>query len=226
MGGRRLRGAVALLTTRGPLSFRGRVPSLSALFLGEQDLLRVAVLLSRCRWSARGRGPLRATASSASAPRAGPHPGGQEARGPPRAGATSSRLPTGLMLSRTACPYVLGARPRFVLDRRRTAHGARSPTPCARRCGAGTPRAADAAAVDPFGMCELVRVVHAPGPAGRRPPVACRCPAARRRAGRAAARAGPGPLASPARTTSRPASTATETSCGGCTGAPPRGAAS
>jgi uncharacterized protein (DUF58 family) len=69
-----------------------------------------------------------------------------------------SRLPTGLMLVEDKLPYILGVRPRFVLDRvpprghRRLAYPVRSEARGRYTLGPLTLRLSD-----PFGMCELVR---------------------------------------------------------------------
>ena len=69
-----------------------------------------------------------------------------------------SRLPTGLLLLEDRIPYVLGARPRFVLDRveprgtRDVAYALRSEARGRYQLGPLSIRL-----TDPFGMCELVR---------------------------------------------------------------------
>ena len=139
-----------------------------------------------------------------------------------------SRLPTGVMLVEDKLPYILGVRPRFVLDRvaprghRRIAYPVRSEARGRYTLGPLTLRLSD-----PFGMCELVRSFSATDALLVTPAIVPLADdAARRRVGRHAATAGRARSPRPARTTSPPGSTATATSCGACTGAPPRAAAS
>ena len=153
-------------------------------------------------------------------------PAGQEARGHRCALDNVSRLPTGLLLLvEDRVPYVLGRRPRFVLDRveprgrREVTYPVRSDVRGRYPLGPLPLRL-----TDPFGMCELTRSFTARDtlivtPRVRAAARRCRWAAS----GRAAARAGRGRWPRPARTTWRPASTATATTCAGCTGAPPRG---
>ncbi|MHA6759269.1 DUF58 domain-containing protein [Streptacidiphilus sp. PAMC 29251] len=162
--GRAERGAAARtalhgLTTRGR-SFlaAGITAALCAYLLGQPALLRIALLLAalplisavmlmRTRYRvASGR---RLTPSRA--------PAGQEARVHLRVD-NVSRVPTGLLMLEDKVPYVLGPRPRFVLDRveprghREVSYRVRSDLrgryplgPLQLRLG------------DPFGLCELTR---------------------------------------------------------------------
>ncbi len=154
-----MRQALRGLTTRGRCFLgAGSTSALCALLFGQHDLLRVAVLVaalplvsalvvSRTRYriaSSRRLEPDRAAV-------------GSDARVVLRL-ENVSRLPTGLLLLEDRIPYVLGARPRFVLDRveprgtRDVAYGLRSETRGRYSLGPLSIRL-----TDPFGMCELVR---------------------------------------------------------------------
>jgi len=154
-----MRAALAGLTTRGR-SFlaAGLTTALCALLLGQQDLFRVAVLLcglplacalvlARTRYRVAGSRRLEP-------PRV---PAGDEAR-VVVALDNVSRLPTGLLLVEDKVPYVLGTRPRFVLERveprgrREVAYRVRSDLRGRFLLGPLTLRL-----TDPFGMCELAR---------------------------------------------------------------------
>jgi len=154
-----VRAALQGLTTRGR-SFlaAGLAAALCSVALGQRDLLRVGVLLAAL--------PLVSAAvvartryRLASARRLEPArvPAGQESR-VVVALDNVSRLPTGLMLVEDQVPYVLGARPRFVLDRveprgrREVAYPVRSEVRGRFPLGPLTIRL-----TDPFGMCELNR---------------------------------------------------------------------
>ncbi|OII70461.1 DUF58 domain-containing protein [Streptomyces sp. CC77] len=154
-----LRGALGGLTTRGR-SFlaAGMAAAVCAYVLGQTDLLRVGLLLAvlplvcvavlyRTRY--------RVTAGRRLTPQR--VPAGSEARVQLRMD-NVSRLPTGLLMLQDQVPYVLGPRPRFVLDRvesggkREVSYRVRSDLrgryplgPLQLRLG------------DPFGMCELTR---------------------------------------------------------------------
>ncbi|WP_330295983.1 DUF58 domain-containing protein [Streptomyces sp. NBC_00503] len=113
-----LRASLAGLTTRGR-SFlaAGIAAALCAYLLGQSELLRVGLLLAvlplicvlalhRTRYRVSGSrrlSPMRV-------------PAGAEARVQLRLDNTS-RMPTGLLMLQDRVPYVLGPRPRFVLDR-------------------------------------------------------------------------------------------------------------
>jgi uncharacterized protein (DUF58 family) len=158
-----MRQALAGLTTRGRCFLAaGGAAAASALVLGQHDLLRVAVLVLvlplasvlivyRTRYrlaSSRRMEPARVAA-------------GDEARALLRL-ENVSRLPTGVLLLEDRIPYVLGTRPRFILDRveshgvRQVAYGVRSQQRGRFTVGPLTIRLRD-----PFGMCELVRSFNA-----------------------------------------------------------------
>jgi len=154
-----LRAALSGLTTRGR-SFlaAGVAATVCAYVLGQPDLLRVGLLLvvlppacvvALVRTRHRITATRRLTPARVAA--------GEEARVGLRM-ENVSRLPTGLLMLQDRVPYVLGPRPRFVLDRvepggrREVTYRVRSDLrgryplgPLQLRLG------------DPFGMCELVR---------------------------------------------------------------------
>ena len=141
---------------------------------------------------------------------------------------TSPGCRPGCCSSRTRCPTCSGPGPGSCSTGSSRAAAARSPTPCAPTCAAGSAVGPlPIRLTDPFGMCELHPLVHQPRHPGGHPAGAGRCRRCRSPAsGPAAARAGAGRWPAPARTTPAPASTATATTCAGCTGAPPPGSAS
>ncbi|WP_406140624.1 DUF58 domain-containing protein [Streptomyces sp. NBC_01089] len=154
-----LRTALSGLTTRGR-SFiaAGVAAAVCAYVLGQSDLLRVGLLLAvlplicagllfRTRYrvvASRRLSPARVTA-------------GSEARVHLRMD-NVSRLPTGLLMLQDRVPYVLGPRPRFVLDRvesggrREVSYRVRSDLRGRYPLGPLQLRL-----TDPFGMCELTR---------------------------------------------------------------------
>ncbi|MFC4497485.1 DUF58 domain-containing protein [Streptomyces ovatisporus] len=154
-----LRSAFGGLTTRGR-SFlaAGAAAAVCAYLLGQADLLRVGMLLSalplvcvlvlyRTRYRVAGSrrlSPARVPARS-------------EARVHLRVD-NISRLPTGLLMLQDRVPYVLGPRPRFVLDRvepggqREVSYRVRSDMRGSYPLGPMQLRL-----TDPFGMCELTR---------------------------------------------------------------------
>ncbi len=154
-----MREALTGLTTRGrSFAAAGAAAALSALVLGQRDLLRVAVLLAalplvsavvvaRTRYRVACTRRLSPTRIAA----------GADTRVLLDLG-NVSRLPTGLMLVEDKIPYVLGTRPRFVLDRveprgrRQVAYRLRSEVRGRYIVGPLTIRL-----TDPFGMCELSR---------------------------------------------------------------------
>ncbi|HEY9368155.1 DUF58 domain-containing protein, partial [Streptomyces sp.] len=160
-GGERggLRTALAGLTTRGR-SFlaAGVAAGVCAYVLGQGDLLRVGLLLAvlplicvlvlhRTRYRVAGSrrlSPVRV-------------PAGAEARVHLRMD-NVSRLPTGLLMLQDHVPYMLGPRPRFVLDRvepggrREVSYKVRSDLRGRFPLGPLQLRL-----TDPFGMCELTR---------------------------------------------------------------------
>lgn len=154
-----LRAALSGLTTRGR-SFlaAGIAAAVCAYVLGQGDLLRVGLLLAvlplvcvgvlfRTRY--RVAGTRRLSPSRVSA--------GTEARVHLRMD-NVSRLPTGLLMLQDRVPYVLGPRPRFVLDRveaggrREVSYRVRSDLRGRYPLGPLQLRLSD-----PFGMCELTR---------------------------------------------------------------------
>ncbi|WP_317442859.1 DUF58 domain-containing protein [Streptomyces collinus] len=154
-----IRTALAGLTTRGR-SFlaAGIAAAICAYVLGQSDLLRVglllavlpllcAVVLYRTRHRVAGNRRL----SPARVP------AGSEARVHLRMD-NVSRLPTGLLMLQDRVPYVLGPRPRFVLDRvepggrREVSYRVRSDLRGRYPLGPLQLRL-----TDPFGMCELTR---------------------------------------------------------------------
>ncbi|WP_171990819.1 DUF58 domain-containing protein [Streptomyces sp. JHA26] len=154
-----VRTALAGLTTRGR-SFlaAGIAAAICAFVLGQSDLLRVGLLLGvlplvcatvlyRTRYRVAGSRRL----SPARVP------AGTEARVHLRLD-NVSRLPTGLLMLQDRVPYVLGPRPRFVLDRvepggrREVSYRVRSDLRGRYPLGPLQLRL-----TDPFGMCELTR---------------------------------------------------------------------
>ncbi|MEU3182835.1 DUF58 domain-containing protein [Streptomyces sp. NPDC006923] len=154
-----LRAALSGLTTRGR-SFlaAGIAAAVCAYVLGQSDLLHVGVLLallplicvtvlSHTRY--RVAGSRRLSPSQV--------PAGSEARVQLRLD-NVTRMPTGLLMLQDHVPYVLGPRPRFVLDRveaggrREVAYRVRSDLRGRYPLGPLQLRLAD-----PFGMCELTR---------------------------------------------------------------------
>ncbi|ARI54993.1 DUF58 domain-containing protein [Streptomyces griseobrunneus] len=154
-----LRAALGGLTTRGR-SFlaAGVAAAVCAYVLGQSDLLRVGLLLAvlplvcvvvlyRTRY--RVTGTRRLSPSRV--------PAGTEARVHLRMD-NVSRLPTGLLMLQDRVPYVLGPRPRFVLDRveaggrREVSYRVRSDLRGRYPLGPLQLRLND-----PFGMCELTR---------------------------------------------------------------------
>jgi uncharacterized protein (DUF58 family) len=154
-----LRHAFAGLTTRGR-SFlaAGIAACVCAYLLGQSDLLRVGLLLAVLPLVCVG--VLYATRYRvASSRRLTPSrvPALSEARVHLRVD-NVSRLPTGLLMLQDAVPYVLGPRPRFVLDRveaggyREVSYRVRSDLRGRYPLGPLQLRL-----TDPFGMCELTR---------------------------------------------------------------------
>ncbi|MET7380107.1 DUF58 domain-containing protein [Streptomyces sp. NPDC005526] len=154
-----VRTALAGLTTRGR-SFlaAGVAAALCAYVLGQSDLLRVGLLLAALpllcaavlhRTRHRVAGSRRLSPARV--------PAGSEARVHLRT-ENVSRLPTGLLMLQDRVPYVLGPRPRFVLDRvepggrREVSYRVRSDLRGRYPLGPLQLRL-----TDPFGMCELTR---------------------------------------------------------------------
>ncbi|UGY90883.1 DUF58 domain-containing protein [Streptomyces gobiensis] len=158
-----LRTSLGGLTTRGRSFLAAGVAAvLCAYVLGQADLLRVGMLLAalplvcvlvlhRTRY--------RVVASRRLAP--GRVPARSEAQVQLRVD-NVSRLPTGLLMLQDQVPYVLGPRPRFVLDRvepggrREVSYRVRSDM---RGCYPLGPL--QLRLTDPFGMVELIRSFHA-----------------------------------------------------------------
>ncbi|MFE2499791.1 DUF58 domain-containing protein [Streptomyces scopuliridis] len=154
-----VRAALSGLTTRGR-SFlaAGVAAAVCAYVLGQSDLLRVGLLLAvlpllcvavlyRTRY--RVAGSRRLSPSRV--------PAGSEARVQLRMD-NVTRMPTGLLMLQDHVPYVLGPRPRFVLDRvepggrREVSYRVRSDLRGRYPLGPLQLRLSD-----PFGMCELTR---------------------------------------------------------------------
>ncbi|MCP3817364.1 DUF58 domain-containing protein [Streptomyces sp. A3M-1-3] len=158
-----LRAALTGLTTRGR-SFlaAGVAAAICAYVLGQSDLLRVglflAVLPLVCAYVLH-RTRHRVSGSRRLAPSR--VPAGSEARVHLRMD-NVSRLPTGLLMLQDRVPYVLGPRPRFVLDRveaggrREVSYRVRSDLRGRYPLGPLQLRL-----TDPFGMCELTRAFSA-----------------------------------------------------------------
>ena len=154
-----MRDALRGLTTRGR-SFlaAGVAVVVAAISLATPDLLRIGVLLIALpmvsAWVvARTRYRLSSTRRLSSART----PAGQESAVTLRL-ENISRLPTGLLLLEDRVPYVLGSRPRFVLDRIEP-RGKREVTYLVRSDVRGRYQLGPMAIrlTDPFGMCELQR---------------------------------------------------------------------
>ncbi|MFF1404226.1 DUF58 domain-containing protein [Streptomyces sp. NPDC058294] len=154
-----VRTALAGLTTRGR-SFlaAGMAAAVCAYVLGQSDLLRVGLLLAVLPLVCAT--VLHRTRHRVAAARRlslGRVPAGTEARVHLRMD-NVSRLPTGLLMLQDRVPYVLGPRPRFVLDRvepggrREVSYRVRSDLRGRYPLGPLQLRL-----TDPFGMCELTR---------------------------------------------------------------------
>ncbi len=154
-----VRGTLRSLTMRGRCVLAGGVTAaLAGLILHERDLLRVAVLLVAAPLVAVGfaaRTRFRLTCSRRLEPARVPI--GDRARVVLRI-ENISRLPTGLLLIEDTIPYLLGGRPRVVLDRlapRRpidVGYHVSGELRGRYRVGPLTVRL-----MDPFGLCELPR---------------------------------------------------------------------
>ncbi|GGT64539.1 DUF58 domain-containing protein [Streptomyces lateritius] len=154
-----LRAALGGLTTRGR-SFlaAGVAAAVCAYVLGQGDLLRVGLLLAVLPLICVGV-LYRTRYRVAGSRRLSPHrvPVGSEARVHLRMD-NVSRLPTGLLMLQDHVPYMLGPRPRFVLDRveaggrREVSYRVRSDLRGRFPLGPLQLRLND-----PFGMCELTR---------------------------------------------------------------------
>lgn len=147
------------LTTRGRSFFAASgAAAVSALALGEEDLLRVAVLLAILPLLAAayvGRSRYRLACSRTLEPQRVPV--GSNARVVLRL-QNLSRLPTGTLLLEDRLPYALGSRPRVVLERlgaNRASSVAYTVRPDAR--GRYEVGPLWVRLTDPFGLCELTR---------------------------------------------------------------------
>jgi uncharacterized protein (DUF58 family) len=154
-----VRDALRGLTTRGRSFLAAGVSVLfAAISLATPDLMRIAVLLIALplvsAWVvARTRYRLSSSRNLSSART----PAGQESAVTLRL-ENISRLPTGLLLVEDRVPYVLGSRPRFVLDRIEP-RGHSEVTYLVRSDVRGRYQLGPLAIrlTDPFGMCELQR---------------------------------------------------------------------
>ena len=154
-----MREALRGLTTRGRSFLAAALAAaVSALILGERDLLRVAVLLAvlplLAAWYV-GRSRYKLACTRSLDP--GRAPVGSSARVILRL-QNLSRLPTGTMLLEDRLPYALGSRPRVVLERL-GAHQASSVAYTVRADVRGRYPIGPLMVrlTDPFGLCELTR---------------------------------------------------------------------
>ena len=222
-----MRQALRGLTTRGrAFVAAGITASLCALLLGQKDLLRVGILLVALPVVAAlvvGRTRLRLQVRRSLTPNQVPV--GSQAT-VELALSNQGRMPAGLLLLEDRIPYVLGHRPRFVVDR---------VSPNWRRT-VSYPVKSDVRGLFQVGPLMLTVATCSAWwrPAGRSP-AASTCWS--RRGSTGCLRSGwvrtggsgenrRGRSRRPARRTRRSASTATATTCAGCTGARPRDAAS
>jgi uncharacterized protein (DUF58 family) len=154
-----MREALRGLTTRGRSFLAAAAAAgISAIILGERDLLRVAVLLAilpllAAGYVGRSRYKLACTRSL----EPGRAPVGSSARIILRL-QNMSRLPTGTLLLEDRLPYALGSRPRVVLERL-GAHQASSVAYTVRADVRGRYPIGPLVVrlTDPFGLCELTR---------------------------------------------------------------------
>ncbi|MEU4217594.1 DUF58 domain-containing protein [Actinoplanes sp. NPDC026623] len=154
-----MREAMRGMTTRGRSFLAAAAAAgVSAVILGEKDLLRVAVLLAAlpllaAAYVGRSRYKLACTRSL----EPGRAPVGSSARVILRL-QNMSRLPTGTLLLEDRLPYALGSRPRVVLERL-GAHQASSVAYTVRADVRGRYPVGPLVIrlTDPFGLCELTR---------------------------------------------------------------------
>ncbi|MFI5897176.1 DUF58 domain-containing protein [Actinoplanes sp. NPDC051513] len=154
-----MREALRGLTTRGRSFLAAAAAAgISAIVLGERDLLRVAVLLAAlpllaAAYVGRSRYKLACTRSL----EPGRAPVGSSARVILRL-QNMSRLPTGTLLLEDKLPYALGSRPRVVLERLGS-HQASSVAYTVRADVRGRYPIGPLVIrlTDPFGLCELTR---------------------------------------------------------------------
>ncbi len=154
-----MREALRGLTTRGRSFLAAAVAAaISALILGEKDLLRVAVLLAVLPLLAAayvGRSRYKIACTRSVDPQRVPV--GSNARVMLRL-QNMSRLPTGTLMLEDRLPYALGSRPRVVLERL-GAHQASSVAYTVRADVRGRYQVGPLVIrlTDPFGLCELTR---------------------------------------------------------------------
>jgi len=154
-----MREAMRGMTTRGRSFLAAAAAAgISAIVLGEKDLLRVAILLAAlpllaAAYVGRSRYKLACTRSL----EPGRAPVGSSARVILRL-QNMSRLPTGTLLLEDRLPYALGSRPRVVLERL-GAHQASSVAYTVRADVRGRYPVGPLVIrlTDPFGLCELTR---------------------------------------------------------------------
>lgn len=161
-----MRDALAALTTRGRAFVAAGVTALAcAVVLGQEDLLRVGALLALLPLVAAffvGRNRYRLGLVRTVAP--AQITAGKESRVTLDL-ANDGRLPTGLLLLEDQLPYVLGTRPRFVVDRmapgrrRSVGYPVRSEVRGRFTIGPLTVRLSD-----PFGLVELDRTFSSTAP--------------------------------------------------------------
>ncbi len=154
-----MRAALSTLTTRGRAFLSAGITcGVCAILLGQKDLLRVGMLLVALPVITAliaGRARYRLSCSREVTPSR--VPAGQPAQVSLRL-ENPGRAPTGLMLLEDQVPYVLGSRPRFVLDQlrprweRTVRYGVRSEVRGRYPIGPLTVRISD-----PFGFVELTR---------------------------------------------------------------------
>ena len=154
-----MREALRGLTTRGRSFLAAAAAAgVSAIILGERDLLRVAVLLAILPLLAAGYvGRSRYKLACTSSLDPGRAPVGSSARVILRL-QNMSRLPTGTLLLEDRLPFALGSRPRVVLERL-GAHQASSVAYTVRADVRGRYPIGPLVVrlTDPFGLCELTR---------------------------------------------------------------------
>jgi uncharacterized protein (DUF58 family) len=154
-----MREALRGLTTRGRSFFAAAgAAALSAMILGERDLLRVAVLLAVLPLLAAayvGRNRYKLSCTRSLDPRRVPV--GTSSRVVLRL-QNMSRLPTGTLMLEDRLPYALGSRPRVVLERL-GAHQGSSVAYAVRADVRGRYEIGPLVVrlTDPFGLCELSR---------------------------------------------------------------------
>src|SRR5258705_2657583 len=154
-----MRQALRGLTTRGRSFLAAAAAAgLSALVLGERDLLRVAIRLAALPWLAAAYvGQTRYRLSCTRTVEPARVPVGNPARVLLRL-SNLSRLPTGTLLLEDRLPYALGSRPRLVLERlggqraSTVAYTVRAEVRGRYEVGPLMVRL-----TDPFGLCELSR---------------------------------------------------------------------